>query len=57
VTHVEELLNDIAAESANRSEYSDQMIELLRGQLMIELQRGKTQESTSDDDKKWGKHE
>lgn len=44
---VEALLNRIAEESENRVEYSDQMIELLLGQLMIELWRGQPEEKGS----------
>jgi len=44
---VEGLLNRIAEESDNKVEYSDQMIELMLGQLMIELWRGQPQEKSS----------
>lgn len=48
---VEALLNRIAEESENKVEYSDQMIELMLGQLMIELWRGQPQEKSSQEEK------
>jgi AraC family L-rhamnose operon regulatory protein RhaS len=44
---VELLLNRIVDESEHRVEHSDTMIELLLGQLMIELWRGQPEEQTS----------
>ncbi|WP_417067794.1 helix-turn-helix domain-containing protein [Niveibacterium terrae] len=48
---IEGLLNRITEESENPSEYSDQMIELLLGQLMIELWRGQAQQQSSQQEK------
>lgn len=48
---VETLLNRIADESEHRVEYSDQMIELLLGQLMIELWRGQPEQHSSTEEK------
>lgn len=48
---VESLLNRIADESDHRVEYSEQMIELLLAQLMIELWRGQPEENGSTEEK------
>lgn len=48
---VEALLNRIADESDHHVEYSDQMIELLLAQLMIELWRGQPEENGSTEEK------
>lgn len=48
---VECLLNRISEESEHRIEYSEQLIELLLGQLMIELWRGQPEEQTSQQEK------
>jgi AraC family L-rhamnose operon regulatory protein RhaS len=48
---VELLLNRIVDESEHRVDYSDQMIELLLGQLMIELWRGQPEEASSRQEK------
>lgn len=48
---VESLLNRISEESEHRIEYSEQMIELLLSQLMIELWRGQPENTTSQEEK------
>ena len=48
---VESLLNRISEESEHRVEYSEQMIELLLSQLMIELWRGQPENRTSQEEK------
>ena len=48
---VESLLNRISEESENRVEYSEQMIELLLSQLMIELWRGQPENTSTQEEK------
>ena len=48
---VESLLNRLSEESENRVEYSEQMIELLLSQLMIELWRGQPENTSSQEEK------
>ena len=48
---VETLLNRISEETENRHNYSEQMVELLITQLMIELWRGQPENATQQDEK------
>ena len=48
---VETLLNRISEETENRHSYSEQMVELLIAQLMIELWRGQPDNATQQDEK------
>ena len=48
---VETLLNRISEETENRHNYSEQMVELLIAQLMIELWRGQPDNATQQDEK------
>lgn len=48
---VETLLNRISEETENRNNYSEQMVELLITQLMIELWRGQPENATQQDEK------